>query len=81
MPLLHLSGHLGVLLLMQVDAHLFSSFSLTSLSSMAFMAAVSSSKLFVPIVMTSITTVLDDSASVSDWNACLSDGKEESLLY
>jgi len=48
---------------------------------MAFMAAVSSSKLFVPIVMTSITTVLDDSASVSDWNACLSDGKEESLLY
>jgi len=58
----------------------FSSLSLTSRSSMAFMAAISSSKLFVPIVITSMTTVLEDSASVSDLKTCLSDGEEESLL-
>jgi len=57
-----------------------SSLSLTSLSSMPFMAAISSSEFFVPIVMTSMTTVLEDSASVSNWNACLNDVKEESLL-
>jgi len=44
----------------------FSSLSLTSRSSIAFMAVISSSKLFVPIVMNGMTTVLDDSASVSN---------------
>jgi len=44
----------------------FSSLSLTSHSSMAFMAAISSSKLFVPIVMIGMTTVLENSALVFD---------------
>jgi len=57
-----------------------SSLSLTSLSSMPFMAAISSSEFFVPIVMISMTTVLEDSASVSNWNGCLSNVEEESLL-
>jgi len=39
------------------------------------METISSSKLFIPIVMTGMETVLEDSASVSDWNACLSDVK------
>jgi len=30
--------------------------------------------------MTGMTMVFEDSASISDWNACLSDGEEESLL-
>jgi len=47
---------------------------------MAFMAAISSSKLFVCIVMTRMTTVLDDLASVFDWKTYLNDGEEESLL-
>jgi len=47
---------------------------------MAFMAAISSSKLFVRIVMTGMTTILEDSALVSDWKTCLSVGEEESLL-
>jgi len=47
---------------------------------MAFMAAISSSKLFALIVMTDMTTVLEDSASVFDLKACLSDGEEESPL-
>jgi len=59
----------------------FSLLSLTSHSSMAFLAVISSSKLFVPIVMTGMTTVLEDSALVSDWKICLSDGEEGSLLY
>jgi len=58
----------------------FSSLSLTSRSSMAFIAAIYSSKFFVPMVMTGMTTVLEDSASVFDWKTCLSDGAEESLL-
>jgi len=47
---------------------------------MAFMVAISSSKLFVRIVMTGMTMVLEDSASVSDWKTCLSNDEEESLL-
>ena len=40
--------------------------SLTSHYNMAFMTAISSSNLFVPIVMTGMTMVLEDLASVSD---------------
>ena len=58
----------------------FSSLSLTSLSSVAFLVAISSSKLFVPIFITSMTTVLKELPFVSNWKACLSDGEEESLL-
>ena len=47
---------------------------------MAFMAAISSSKLFVSIIMTEITTILEDSASISDWKACLSDDEENPPL-
>jgi len=47
---------------------------------MTFMAVISSSKLFVLIVMTSMTTTLDNSALVYDRKACLSDGAEEPLL-
>ena len=58
----------------------FSSLSLMSHSSVAFMAAISSSKLFVPIVVIGMTMVLQDSASVSEWKTYLSDIEEESLL-
>jgi len=58
----------------------FSLFSLTSRSSMAFMVAISSANLFVPTVMTGMTTVLEDSTSIFDWMAYLSAGEEESLL-
>ena len=58
----------------------FSSLSLTSRSSMAFMAGISSSKLFAPMFMAGLTIVLEDSALVSNWMTCLSDGEEESLL-
>jgi len=48
---------------------------------MAFIVAISSSKLFVPFVMTGMSKVLEDSASVSDLNTCFfSDGEEESRL-
>ena len=43
----------------------FSSFPLTSISSLAFMVAIPSSQLFVPIIMTFMTTALEDSASIS----------------
>jgi len=58
----------------------FSPLSLTSHFSMAFMEAISYSKLFVPIVITGMTTVLEDSASASYWMTFLSDSEEESLL-
>jgi len=45
---------------------------------MAFMVAISSSKLFIPIVMIGMTMVLQDSPSVSNWKVCLNDGEEES---
>jgi len=47
---------------------------------MAFMVAISSSKLFIPIVIIGMMTVLEDLTSVSDWKTCFSDGEEESLL-
>jgi len=47
---------------------------------MAFMVAISCSQLLVPIVVTGMTIVLEDSALVSNWKGCFSDIKEESLL-
>jgi len=58
----------------------FSSFSLTRFFSVTFMAAISSSKLFVLIVITGMTMVLEESTSISNWKTCPSDGEEESLL-
>jgi len=54
-----------------------SSLFLMSRSSMEFRAAISSSKLFVTIVMTCMTMILEDLALVSDWKSY---GEEESLL-
>jgi len=39
-----------------------------------------SSLLFVTIFMTGMATDLEDSALISKWKACLSDGEEELLL-
>ena len=57
---------------------LFSLLSFVSFSSIAFMTPISSFQLFVPIVMTCMTAVLEDSALVSKWKACFSVAEEES---
>ena len=80
MLLLQLSGQPSDLFFLQLDVRFLFFVLFVRFYGMAFIASISSSQLFVPIVMTGMTTVLDDSTLVSDWKACLSDDKEESLL-
>jgi len=47
---------------------------------MAFMLAFSSSKLFAAVIITGMTIVFEDLASVFDNRAPFGEGEEESLL-
>ena len=58
----------------------FASLALVSFYSKAFIATMSSSQLFVPIVMTGMVMILKGSALVFGWKAPFGDGEEESLL-
>jgi len=50
-------------------------------SKMAFILAISYSKLMEPIITAGITIILEDSALVFNKRALFSEGEEELLLY
>ena len=58
----------------------FSSFFFVSFSTVALMVAISFFQLFVPIIMTGMTIVLEDPTSIIDQKACFRQNEEKSLL-